>query len=242
MQFGLDNNGIHIGVVNAFSGNVKKFMVIAALGFAVFTTVGCHSEKEASLEISAEVNELPDYTYSYEPRYSGIKYEVKWGDTLSEIVAAYESDYNRILKYVDEIIRINKLGGILREGITIELVGVPESKLADYGYTSDYNVIGNDVFVEDAYEWLLEERQWIVESERNQEAVDKFNIDFTEFVNQYNAYLREENETLKQEKLDSLVELLNDVLEQFKKITGLDFSKYHKAYPIPDTPDYQNYL
>lgn len=242
MQFDLDNNGFHIGIVNVVKGNVKKFMVIATLGFTVLTTVCCHRKEEPSLEISANTSELPDYTYSYEPRYSGIKYEVKWGDTLTEIVAAYESDYNRILKYVDEIIRINKLGGILREGITIELVGVPESKLADYGYTSDYNVIGNEVFVSDAYEWLLEERQWIIESERNQEAVDKFNIDFTEFVNQYNAYLREENEELKQEKLDNLVELLNDVLEQFKKITGLDFSRHHKAYPIPDTPDYQNYL
>ncbi|MDE5631081.1 MAG: hypothetical protein K2G03_00355 [Bacilli bacterium] len=240
MEFNVDNNGIRLGTVNANTSNMKKFMVIAAIGFAVFTTIGCHSEKK---EDKQEIVVSQNYTYSYEPRYSGIEYEVQWGDTLTEIVAAYESDYNKILRYVDDIERENKIDGILRQGITIRLCGVPESKLANYGYTSDYSIVGYDVMVRDAYDWLIEERQWIVESERNVELVDKFNIDFTEFVIRYNAYLQESDVNEKAKKLDDLVVLLNDVLEQFKIITGLNFEQHHRAYPIPqEQPSYENIL
>lgn len=239
MKYDINNNGIHLGTVSANVSNVKKFMVISAIGFAIFTTVGCHKEKE---EVISSV-EVQNYTYSYEPRYNDILYEVKWGDTLTEIVAAYESDYNKILRYVDDIERANKLKGILREGITIKLCGVPESRLADYGYTSDYDIIGHDVMVKDAYDWLIEERQWIIESELNAELVDKFNIDFTEFVILYNGYIQENDVEQKAKKLDDLVALLNDVLEQFKNITGLNFDQHHKAYPIPDEqPNYENIL
>lgn len=240
MKYNVDNNGIHLGTVSVNTSGIKKFMVIAALGFAVFTAVGCRREK-ANTNSSEAI--AYDYTYSYEPRYNDILYEVKWGDTLTEIVADYESDYNKILRYVDEIERINKIDGILREGITIKLCGVPESKLANYGYTSDYSIIGYDVFVKDAYEWLLEERQWIIESEMNTDLVEKFNIDFTEFVIQYNDYIQENDENIKSEKLDALVALLNDVLDQFRVITGLNFDQHHKAYPIPDDqPSYENIL
>lgn len=241
MQFNIDNNGIHLGKADVNVSNVRKFMVIAAIGFTVFTTIGCHKKEEQSLTPTSV--SVKDYTYSYEPRYNDILYEVKWGDTLTEIVAAYESDYNKILSYVDDIERGNKLKGVLREGITIKLYGVPESKLSNYGYTSDYAVIGYDVMVEDAYDWLIEERQWIIESELNADLVDKFNIDFTEFVIQYNAYLQESDEIEKAKKLDALVELLNDVLDQFKVITGLDFEHHHKAYPIPaEQPTYESVL
>lgn len=233
MLFNIGNNDRHIGTVKAIANNVKKFMVIAALGFTVLTTTGCRRE-ESKLEIAVETDAEKDYTYSYEPRYSGIEYEVKWGDTLSEIVASYESDYNKLERYVYEIERINKIKGVLREGITIELVGIPESKLADFGYTADYSIIGEDVYVKDAYDWLLEERQWIVESDKNTEYVKKFNIDFTEFVIQYNAYLSEEEDTKKEERLNDLVELLNEVLDEFKELTGLRFDQHHKAYPIPE--------
>ncbi len=241
MLLNVRNNNRHIGKANAKKSNIKKFMVIAVLGWTVLTTTGCHREKAKAEEI-VETTVEPNYLYSYEPRYDGIEYEVQWGDTLTEIVAAYESDYNKILTYVDDIERLNKIKGVLREGITIKLVGVPESKLANYGYTSDYSLIGDDVMVEDAYAWLLEERQWILESELNQDLVDKFNIDFTEFVVQYNAYLTEEDEDLKQAKLAELVRLLEDVLEQFKTLTGLDFSQHHKAYPIPSNVTFENTL
>lgn len=233
MLFNIGNNAQHIGTVKANKNNVKKFMVIAALGFTVLTTVGCHSDNK-EIEVVEAVEEEKDYTYSYEPRYSGIEYEVKWGDTLSEIVAAYESDYNKLERYVYEIERINKIKGVLREGITIKLVGVPESKLADYGYTADYSILGDHYFVKDAYAWLLEERVWIVESERNKELVDQFNIDFTEFIIQYNAYLSEEDEDKKQTKLSELAEFLNEVLSEFTKLTGLSFDQHHTAYPIPN--------
>ena len=240
MQFEIGNNDHHIGTVQANVGNVKKFMVIAALGFTVLTTVGCSRETREKAPTVVISN---DYTYSYEPRYDDILYEVKWGDTLTEIVAAYESDYNKILNYVDEIERTNKIRGILREGITIKLCGVPESKLADYGYTSDYSVIGYDVMVKDAYDWLVTEREWITESPLNAELVDKFNIDFTEFVIQYNGYLQESDEVQKARKLDELVVLLDDVLAQFKTLTGLGFEQHHKAYPIPeDQPAYESIL
>ena len=240
MQFEIGNNDHHIGTVQANVGNVKKFMVIAALGFTVLTTVGCSRETREKAPAVVVSN---DYTYSYEPRYDDILYEVKWGDTLTEIVAAYESDYNKILNYVDEIERTNKIRGILREGITIKLCGVPESKLADYGYTSDYSVIGYDVMVKDAYDWLVTEREWITESPLNAELVDKFNIDFTEFVIQYNGYLQESDEVQKARKLDELVVLLDDVLAQFKTLTGLGFEQHHKAYPIPeDQPAYESIL
>ena len=240
MQFEIGNNDHHIGTVQANVGNVKKWMVIAALGFTVLTTVGCSRETREKAPAVVVSN---DYTYSYEPRYDDILYEVKWGDTLTEIVAAYESDYNKILNYVDEIERTNKIRGILREGITIKLCGVPESKLADYGYTSDYSVIGYDVMVKDAYDWLVTEREWITESPLNAELVDKFNIDFTEFVIQYNGYLQESDEVQKARKLDELVVLLDDVLAQFKTLTGLGFEQHHKAYPIPeDQPAYESIL
>ncbi|MCX4364841.1 MAG: hypothetical protein OSJ70_03615 [Bacilli bacterium] len=240
MKYNVDNNGIHLGTVSVNTSGIKKFIILAAIGFAVFTTVGCRREKEKT---NADDAIVQNYTYSYEPRYNDILYEVKWGDTLTEIVAAYESDYNKILRYVDDIERTNKLKGVLREGITIKLCGVPESKLANYGYTSDYNIIGYDVLVEDAYDWLIEERQWIIESEMNTDLVEKFNIDFTEFVIQYNDYIQETDETIKSEKLDALVALLNDVLDQFKVITGLNFDQHHKAYPIPDDqPSYENIL
>lgn len=238
MLLNIGNNNRHIGTVNSRDNNVKKFMVIAALGFTVLTTTGCHKAESEVVVVEGE-DIQKDYTYSYEPRYSGIEYEVKWGDTLSEIVAAYESDYNKLERYVAEIERINKINGVLREGITIELVGVPESKLADYGYTADYSILGDYVYVKDAYAWLREERVWIVETDRNTEYVEKFNIDFTEFVIQYNDYidarLNEEDEAKVQEKLDNVVKLLNELLEEFQKLTGLRFDQHHTAYPIPES-------
>ncbi len=240
MEYNIGNNDHHIGSAKVHVSSVKKFSVAAAVGFIIFTTIGCHSEKEPVDQISGEPH---DYTYSYEPRYNDVLYEVKWGDTLSEIVAAYESDYNKIIRYVDEIERKNKIKGILREGITIELHGVPESKLADYGYTSDYSVVGYDKMVADAYDWLIEEKEYIYESDLNRALVDKFNVDFTEFVIQYNDYIKESDVVKKAEKLDSLVELLNEVLEQFKTITGLNFDHHHKAYPIPEEiPKYESVL
>lgn len=241
----IENNNHRIGKVKVSKGNFRKFMVIATLGFAVLTTSGCHTQKRtANTNSVKDISETTENTSTktYEPRYNNIEYVVKWGDSLTKIVASYESDYNLILRYVDEIERDNKINGILKQGITIRLWGVPESKLADYGYTADYSIIGYDVMVKDAYNWLVKERERIVESEFNKANIEQFNTDFTEFVIQYNAYLTEEDENKKQQKLDALVELLNDVLGQFKSITGFDFAYHHQAYPMPQEMEYENVL
>ena len=238
--FSLKNNNRFIGIVKGNSKNLKKYMAIATLGFVVLTTAQCHSEKRIQNEpvLTADMA----YSSSHEARYNNIEYEVQWGDSLTKIVAAYENDYNLILRYVDEIERDNKINGILKQGEVIRLWGVPESMLVDYGYTADYSIIGYDVMVKDAYEWLEEERKNIIETEYNRENIEQFNKDYAKFELAYGAFLTQDEGNEKQQKLDDLVELVNDLVIEFKKITGLNFEYHHQAYPIPQENVYENVL
>ncbi len=203
--------------------NIRKLLAVGVMGFTLFTVTGCQKEEIGEVKIIAE-----DIS---EKRYDGVFYVVQNGDTLTEIVNAYESNPNTMYRYVQEVTRRNRIDR-LKAGDIIELVGVPESKLINYGYSSNYEETGNDYYIEDAREFLESRRSWVVETEENEIEVALFEekVDYLEIL--YQDYKEATDEEVKEYLEEKLALEYGIVLEDLLDLTGINFENHRQAHEI----------
>ncbi len=221
MDIQIRSKGNTLGTMHIF--NPKKILAICGIGFTLFTVTGCQKEEIQEITIVAE-----DIS---ENRYDGVFYEVQNGDTLTGIVYGYEEDANKVYQYVDEITKRNNIDRLKARDI-IELVGVPESKLEHYGYSSDYEKTGNDHYIEDAREFLINNRDWVIKTEENEVAVSLFEekADYLEIL--YQDYLEATDEEVRSYLEERLVEEYGLVLEELRELSGRNFDHHHQAHKI----------
>ncbi len=228
------NNHQRIGEVDIFLTNVKKAMIVSGIaGLAIVSFAAGRISKETK-NVSYAYNVLSE-NYFKEPTYNGIKYTVKSGENIWSIVKKYESDESRVASLVSDILRLNKLEGkILQSGDEIELVGVPSSKLNEFGYTDNYNLLDPIVEVEVRIDFLnkVKENLSVVPNassylERIDEVLDSWN-------NYKYSYVSSSDD-----EFNLILTELREVCEEAKDY-GYDYDFNKKAYPLDVVNDYEN--
>lgn len=231
-KYELKNNNKSVGIVKAYVNNFKKFMLMSTIGFTVLTATGC-GQKEPE---RVEVTQTTDYTYSYEPTYK-VQYKVEAGDTLTGIIYSYESDANKVYRYIDQVVDINDLPSAsqLRQGEVITLVGVPESKLENFGYSSDYTLFPASYEIEDRVKYINHYNSYIYEAEDNETEVAIFRSKVADLEKRYADWQNEKDPETKTYLEDLLLEEYRDLCEELRSLVGVSFDEHHSAYPLSDS-------
>lgn len=232
--FKIFNNGKEIGKVNSNVSNFQKLMVLSAIGFTVLTTTGCSQDKEIVIETEEEINVPPFKEYS-EPRYK-VEYKIEYGDNLTSLVYSYESDTNKVYKYIDEIVRENDLDSrnSLRQGNTITLIGVPESKLADFGYSADYSLFDPEYELMDRADFINSQAGNIYESDFKKTEIAVYKAKVLDLENMLQDYINEQDPETKTYLLDYLLEGYREACDMLYGICAEDFEFKHPAYPLSE--------
>lgn len=223
------NNGKRIGSMNIYNKNMKKIMIF---GSYIILSLGAFALGRASKDRPVNVISHNTLTENYfeEPTYTGIPYVVKSGDTLSEIVYSYESDTNKVMsniKLIEEYNGINR--NSLHPGDVIYLVGVPASKLEDYGYTDNYNYFEPTVEVDLRLSFLNKVSEYVLTTPDYDE---NFVASIKEVADEYNDYNAEYIEG-DEYKLDYIINTLRDLCIDAKDY-GYSFESNLKALPLSE--------
>lgn len=229
----LRNKGKEVGKVRIYNKGLKRTLLAASfivIGISAFIA-GRNTNKKPIYQVS--YNTLST-NYFDEPTYNGILYRVKSGDTLSTIIARYESDPNKQASLLNQIMNYNhlKTSNIIN-GDEIYLFGVPSSMLEEYGYSDNFNYFDPMVEINVRFDFLDKVAGEISGIEDAKGYVQSIN-DLKEWYQQFTyRYIPGED--------DELNEILNEIreLSEYAKDYGFDFDFNKKAMPLSEAVDYQ---
>lgn len=227
------NNGENIGNSKVYSKNLKRTLLFASyvlVGTLCYLGGVSHKDSKSST-INFSVNTL-DESYFDEPTYNGILYEVKMGDTLTEIVYGYQSDANKVEQIISEIERVNKIqASRLRDGQVIYLCGVPSSKLEEFGYSDNYNYFDPSVEIDMRFSFLE-----MVLTNIDVEVGEELRTGYDDVVDRYRRY--------KYTYLPGDDSALDEIIEDLRYLSdsarqyGFDFENNKKAVPLSEAINY----
>ena len=187
------NKGKEIGSIFVYKNGLKRGMIFASfVTMSVLSFVAGRVSKKTMHPIIA--NTLTE-NYFEEPTYSDIPYIINEGDTLSDIVFSYEQDPNKAKLDIEMIAEYNNLRNVdhIIAGSRIYLVGVPASKLEDFGYTDNYNYFEPSVEVDLRLEFLGKVVDYVSNSkDYNEEFVLNYNNIKAQYVNYKNEVREKE--------------------------------------------------
>lgn len=230
------NNGNKIGEIICYNKNLRKILIIGSyvvIGASAYF-LGRSSKDRPVYPVIP--NTLTD-AYFAEPTYSGIPYVVSFGDTLLDIVYSYESDTNKVqtdLRLIEEYNGIDANG--IYPGQTIYLVGVPASKLEEFGYTDNYNYFDPEVEADLRVDFLNKVIDSIDTSDENNQSfmsnVESAKNDYADYKADYVAG--------EEYKLDYIIDDLRDLSEDAKDY-GFSFENNLSALPLDEAVNYGAY-
>lgn len=213
-----------VGEVKVYKPNFRKMILIGSA--AVLFTTGFAAGRVTKPTYERVISRNVELNMEEEQRFNGIPYEVKSGDTLLGIIYEYETDVDKVYKYKDDIMYFNEISSYLDKGDVINLVGVPASKLENYGFTANYNYFEPNIEVEDRLEFFAN----LVESNTLDEVyVDQINRlahNYRDF--KYNSLNDVESERV----LDFILEELRSLDEKLHETYGYTFEKNKIARPL----------
>lgn len=230
------NNGIRIGEMLTYNKSLRRATIF---GTYILVSVAAFSLGRASKSrpINAIIPNTLTEKYFDEPTYSGIPYVVDSGDTLSAIVYSYESDTNKAMRDISLIEEYNDIDkNDLHPGDTIYLVGVPASKLEDFGYTDNYNYFEPSVEVELRLSFLNKVVDRVLAIPDHD---DEFISAVRKVENDYNDY-KDEYVDGDEYKLDYIINVLRDLSIDAKDF-GFSFDNNLKALPLSEAENYETF-
>lgn len=234
------NNGKNVGVAYPYKKNLKRLLLVG-MSYVVFTTTGFAIGRATAKDeekVSYSFNVVSEDSYDIEPRYNGIEYRVELGQTLTGIITKYETDPNKVYDYLDRIVDLSDIDNAssLRDGTVIRLVGVPESKLEEFGYSADYNLFPPNIELDDRMEFLKETSSSIVSNEYNDTEVAIYMYRLTQLQDAYKEYSFDKDE----ETLDELLNEARDLCYTLNEMFRFDFEFNKTAYPLSRAINYTN--
>lgn len=230
------NNGNKIGEIVCYNKNLRKILII---GSYVVISASAYLLGRASKDkpvYPVIPNTLTD-AYFDEPTYSGIPYVVSFGDTLLDIVYSYEGDTNKVqtnIRLIEEYNGIDANG--IYPGQTIYLVGVPASKLEEFGYTDNYNYFDPEVEVDLRIDFLNKVIDSIDTTDENNQS---FLASVEEAKNDYADY-KADYLPGDDYKLDYIIDDLRDISDSAKDY-GFTFENNLSALPLSEAINYGTY-
>lgn len=229
------NNNVYIGSLRVDLKVIKEFAFTSGAVFMIISSA-------ALIKKSADIVQNREHTHNISndeavtpvisvPTYE-VEYTVQYGDTLSGIVASYQTDPNRMQKIIDRIADINHMSSpsLLRAGKTITLCGIPEEYLSDFGYTIDYSKTEPEYELEDLSDYIELTITYAYITEDNAPQFADFEAKYSFAANIYNTYKENKDELL----FDSLIEQYRSLAEEISSLTGYDYSHYIKAHKISE--------
>lgn len=233
------NNNVYIGSLKVDMKIIKNFAFVAGTTFVIISS-------GALLKKSADIVRDPHYSgkgtiadgdvYTFStpsPETYEANYVVQNCDTLSGIVASYQTDPNKMYKLIERIADENKLSSpnSLRAGTTITLYGIPEEHLSDFGYTIDYSKTDPEYELDDLNEYIQEASTHVYLTDENAQKVADFEAKYSYALNFYNKYKESKDEML----FDDLIVKYRSLAQEISEISGYDYSHSIKAHEISET-------
>lgn len=230
------NKGKEIGSILVYKKGLKRGMIFASfVTMSVLSFVVGRVSKKTMHPIIA--NTLTE-NYFEEPTYSDIPYIINEGDTLSDIVFSYEQDPNKAKLDIEMIAEYNNLRNVdhIIAGSRIYLVGVPASKLEDFGYTDNYNYFEPSVEVDLRLEFLGKVVDYVSNSkDYNEEFVLNYNNIKAQYENYKNDHIEGD-----EYKLDYIINFLRNLSEEAREY-GFSFENNLTALPLSEAISYSAY-
>lgn len=240
-EYTVRNYGRKVGKTKSYKKNLKR-MLLVGMSYVVFTTtgfvIGRVTSKDTEPENNYSFNVVSEDSFDVEPTYNGIEYTVKLGENLTGIIASYETDADKMYRYLDRIVDLSGLdnASTLRDGTVIRLVGVPESKLELFGYSADYNLFDPNIELDDRVDFLKETSSDVVLTDENETQVGIYMYRLTDLQSAYKDYSYNKND----EDLDELLNEARELCYELKEIMGFDFEFNKTAYPLSRAINYSN--
>ncbi len=232
------NNNMYIGSLRVDLKAIKEFAFTSGAVFMIISSaalikksVNMAQNRKHTHDISNDQDENYVTSVKSVPTYEA-EYTVQYGDTLSGIVASYQTDPNKMQKIIDRIADINHMSSpsLLRAGKTITLCGIPEEYLSDFGYTIDYSKTEPEYELEDLSDYIEQAITYAYITEDNAPQFADFEAKYSFASNLYNTYKESKDELL----FDSLIEQYRSLAEEISHLTGYDYSHSIKAHKISE--------
>lgn len=226
------NKGKRIGELFSYVSNIKRVLIFAS---HIMKSENLYSLKEREISYPMTTSNI-GFSYVDEPTYNLIPYVVSSGDTLIDIVYSYEKDKEKALANLKLIEEYNKIDGEnIPEGETIFLIGVPASKLEQFGFIDNYNYFEPTVEIDLRLEFLNKVVNQIAKASNCVDfAVSVRNIE--QAYNEYNSEYDEDDEY----KLDYIINSLRDLCVDAKEY-GFSFENNLKALPVSEADYYETH-
>lgn len=222
-------------------GNKIKLVAggtVLVIGFSVAYSKGY---EDGVNSVDRNIAVTTEYEMNREPVYDGIEYTVEAGETLSSIVARYSDDLDRRNDIIANICDENdiKYASSLQYGETISLSEVPESKLEEFGYSTDYSLFDPKIELEDRVNYLKQTYKnyssGYYSNTNGIDAIDNYCDNFEKFYEEYKEYNYNPDEYL-----DSVLQNARELCFELKDTLGNDFDKHRQAYPLSQAINLEN--
>lgn len=225
----IKNNGRRIGEICTYNKNLKKVAAIAAFSLISVSSFLLGRASKSRPVNNIAINVLSD-TYFDEPTYNTIPYTVRDGDTLLDIVYSYESDKDKVATNIKLIEQYNNIeANTIFSGKTIYLMGVPSSKLEEFGYTDNYNYFDATVEADLRLDFLNKIVDYLL-THNNYD--DNFIVSVRQAEANYKEYQIEHVDG-DEERLDEIINTLRK-LSDYAKNFGYTFENNLKALPLSE--------
>lgn len=232
------NNNMYIGSLRVDLKAIKEFAFTSGAVFVIISSIALFKKNDEVVQSpeqkgkdSIEQDENYVTLTKSVPTYEA-EYVVQFGDTLSGIVASYQTDPNKMQKIIERIADINHMSSPnqLIEGKRITLCGIPEEYLSDFGYTIDYSKTEPEFELDDLNDYIKTAISYAYITDENAQYFADFEAKYSFASNLYNTYKESKDELL----FDSLIEQYRSLAEEISSLTGYDYSHSIKAHKISE--------
>lgn len=230
------NNNVIIGKVKVDLDIIKIAATVG--GFVLITTSYFNWLDNTREELKRESDLASAMEWAREHKetektYSDIEYTVSFGDTLEGIVSSYQSDRNKLYQAMDDIVRDNNLDSknSIRANETIKLCHVPESHLADFGYTLDYSKVNPECELDDLKAFIDDEITYIYITDENERVLADFEARYSYATIMYDQYQKDKDSIV----LERILEEYRRLGQEIADIAGVNYDRSIKPHKIDET-------
>ena len=238
MSFTIRSRGQAIGKVN-ISPILRNFAFVAFV-YASLGLASIAKSDEPVIKRDVVAMEAPKTatfsTHAKEPSYE-IPYTVKFGDTISELVASYAQDAEDAQAITNKMLARNKniINNRIQQGMLIYLCSVPESHLEEFGYSADYSLFDPSYEIEDRVYYVESALENPILGEDNHDLYDVLTKKMTSLERVLKDYHIKGDAELRNYLLDYILEEYRTLTQEVEKFTHRHFADYRHVYPLTET-------
>lgn len=229
------NNKVVIGRLNIDMDDFKLIVGLCGVILVATTTqrvIDNYRDKSEKARQQELVNEWLANNQETERTYSDIEYVVSFGDTLEGIVYSYQTDTNKVYEIMRKIEYANDLNSknTIYQGQVLKLCDVPESHLADFGYTLDYSKTNPEYELVDLAEFIDEEISRVYVTDENESKLADFEARYSYARITYDQYMNDKDSLI----FENILERYRNLAQEIADITGTNYNRSIKPHKIEE--------